>query len=110
MPKDRLDAGRVRKLDNRHKDFISDMIKEFPKVTGVMIYERMIEKGLLNVGDVSVDTVQRYIKNSGLRHGSKPVTKERRTWEFAHSCDGYEADTCHTFYILMKPVSTEKLI
>lgn len=99
MPKDRLDAGRVRKLDNRHKDFIRDMIKEFPKMTGVMIYERMIEKGLLNEGDVSVDTVQRYIKNSGLRHGSKPVTKERRTWEFAHSCDGYEADTCHTFYI-----------
>lgn len=42
-------------------------------------------------------------QNSGLRNGQgKTLTKERRAWEFAHSCDGYEADTCHTFYIFDK--------
>lgn len=100
MPKDRLDFGRVRKLNEEHKKYITDLIREYPKITGVMIYEKMIQDGILNQGDCSVDTVQRYIKNAGLRNGQgETLKKERRTWEFAHSCDGYEADTCHTFYI-----------
>ena len=98
-PKNRLDAGRVRKLDDSHKEFIIKIIREFPKITGVMIYEKMITEGIINEGDVSVDTVQRYIRNSGIRNGKETVTKERRAWEYAHSCDGYEADTSHTFYI-----------
>lgn len=101
MPKDRLDLGRTRKLENEHKEYIASLIKEYPKITGVMIYEKMIEDGVLNKGgDCSVDTVQRYIKNAGLRNGQgETLIRERRTWEFAHSCDGYEADTCHGFYI-----------
>lgn len=98
-PKDRLDAGRVRKLNDSHKEYIGSLIKEFPKITGVMIYEKMISNGILNNGDVSIDTIQRYIRNSGVRNGKTAITKERRAWEYAHSCDGYEADTCHTFYI-----------
>lgn len=98
-PKDRLDAGRVRKLNEIHKEYIKNLISEFPKITGVIIYEKMIEEGILNKGDASVDTIQRYIRDSGMRNGTAAITKERRTWEYAHSCDGYEADTCHTFYI-----------
>lgn len=98
-PKDRLDSGRVRKLSDMHKQFIGSLIKEFPKITGVMIYEKMIEEGIIGKNDVSVDTVQRYVRNAGLRQGKAAITKQRRTWEYAHSCDGYEADTCHTFYI-----------
>ncbi|HMS91478.1 MAG TPA: hypothetical protein PKC87_04620 [Candidatus Absconditabacterales bacterium] len=43
MPKDRLDLGRVRKLDDDHKRYIADLIGQYPKITGVMIYEKMIE-------------------------------------------------------------------
>ncbi|MBM6931183.1 DDE-type integrase/transposase/recombinase [[Clostridium] spiroforme] len=40
------------------------------------------------------------MKNTGLRNEQgETLIRERRTWEFAHSCDGYEADTCHGFYI-----------
>lgn len=99
IPKGRLDAGRVRKLNTEHKDYIKKLLKEFPKITGVMVYEKMIEQGLLNRDDVSVDTIQRYIRISGIRNGNETITKEKRTWEYAHTCDGYEADTCHTFYI-----------
>lgn len=99
LPKDRLDAGRVRKINDQHKDFISHLMKEFPKITGVMVYEKMIETGIMNKSDVSLDTIQRYIRNSGLRNNGETIVKERRSWEYAHSCDGYEADTCHAFYI-----------
>lgn len=100
MPKDRLDRGKARNLDEGQKEYIARLINQYPRITGVMIHEKMIEDGILNKDDCSVDTIQRYIRNSGLRNGNgKTLTKERRTWEFAHSCDGYEADTCHTFYI-----------
>lgn len=99
MPRDRLDAGRVRKLNEQHKTFINDLMKEFPKITGVMIYEKMIASGILNKEDASIDTIQRYIRNSGIRNGNSTILKERHAWEYAHACDGYEADTCHTFYI-----------
>ena len=81
MPKDRLDLDRVRKLDEEHKEYIASLINQYPKITGVMIYEKMIEDGVLNKGDCSVDTIQRYIRNSGLRNGNG------------------ETFTCHTFYI-----------
>lgn len=99
IPHGRLDAGSVRKLNDIHKKYIVDIINQFPKITGVMIREKMIEEGLITRSDVSVDTIQRYIKNSGIRNGGNAILKERRSWEYARSCDGYEADTCHTLYI-----------
>lgn len=98
-PKPRLDAGMVRKLTENHKEYINQLLIEFPKITGVIVYETMINKGLITQNDVSVDTVQRYIKKSSIRNGTVTLLKERRSWEYARSCDSYEADTCHTFYI-----------
>lgn len=98
-PKGRLDAGSVRKLNEDHMRYIRELLKEFPKITGVMVYEKMIEQGIINSSDVSVDTIQRYIRNSGIRNGGETITRQRRTWEYAKSCEGYEADTCHAFYI-----------
>ena len=68
IPKGRLDAGKTRKLDDTQKQYIRELVREFPKITGVMVYEKMIEKGLLNQRDCSVDTIQRYIRKSGLRN------------------------------------------
>lgn len=100
MPKIRDDSGGCRKLDEVQIEFIRNQLKEFPKITAVMIYERMIREGLLLKEDISVDTLQRFIKRNGLRDKvSEKTKKEKRGWEFAHSCEGYEADTCHTAYI-----------
>lgn len=101
-PLARLDSGRSRRLSDEQKNYIVDKIKEFPKITGVFVYEMMIKDGIATKKDLSVDTVQRFIRNSNIRNGASLPKKERRTWEFESSCDGYEADTCHTFYIFDK--------
>ena len=72
MPKDRLDLGRVRKLNEEHKEYIANLMRKYPKITGVMIYKKMIEDGVLNTDDCSVDTLQRYIRNSGIFFGRIP--------------------------------------
>lgn len=96
----RLDLGVSRSLNDGSKERIKELINEFPKITGVMIREKLIKEGIITESDVSVDTIQRYIRNNELRlKNGEGIKKERRTWEYAHSCDGYEADTCHTMYI-----------
>lgn len=98
-PKVRLDYGISRSLSEAAQQRIVELIQEFPKITGVLIREKMVAEGIITENEVSEDTVQRYIRNHNLRHGGTPVKKERRRWEYPRSCDGYEADTCHTFYI-----------
>lgn len=99
LPRGRLDAGSTRKLTKENKERVHSLIQEFPKITGVMVYEKMIEEGLIQMNCISVDTVQRYIRKSGIRNENQTIEKERRSWEYEHACDGYQADTCHTFYI-----------
>lgn len=96
----RLDSGSSRKLKEEVVERTLTLLREFPKITAVLIYQRLIEEGLITEREVSIDTLQRYIRKNNLRTTKgAALEKERRAWEYAHSCDGYEADTCHTFYI-----------
>lgn len=99
QPNIRNDHGSSRVLNAEVQQRIQELVKEFPKITGVMIYEKIIQEGLITKKDTSLSTIQRYIKNN-LKNGrgSMPA-KEIRTWEYEHALDGYEADTCHTLYI-----------
>lgn len=99
MPKERLDNGQSRKLSNDAKERIKELIKEFPKITGTFIWSKLKDEGYFDKTEASVDSVQRYIKNNDLRNSLEPAKKERRAWEYAHSLDGWEADTAHTLYV-----------
>lgn len=99
-PKGRIDVGISRRLDEKARNRIKELLNEFPKITGVMVREKLIAEGLIMENDVSVDTIQRYIKNNELRNKNPDkVKKQRLAWEFEHALYGYEADTCYTFYI-----------
>ncbi len=99
-PKGRIDVGNSRSLNENAQARIKELLNEFPKITGVMVYEKLIAEGIITKNEVSVDTIQRYIRNNKLRSNNpdKPA-KQRLAWEFEHALYGYEADTCYTFYI-----------
>lgn len=99
QPSVRLDLGESRKLKDESKKRIKELVKEFPKISGVMVYEKLIKEGVITRQDVSLCTIQRYIKSSGIRKNTVTIENEVRAWEFANSLDGYAADTCHTMYI-----------
>lgn len=99
QPKVRLDLGGSRKLTDECKAKIKELVSEYPKITGVKVREKLIQQGIITRDDVSLNTIQRYIKNSGVRNNNNPIDKEKRAWEYEHSLDGYEADTSHTLYI-----------
>lgn len=106
-PQIRLDSGQTRKLSENAKVRIQELITEFPKITGVMIYEKMIAEGIITTSDVSVDTIQRYIKRKNLRNGQTPLVKERRAWDLSMVMKQILATR---FTFSMKMMSTEKLI
>lgn len=95
----RSDQGSTRKLSGSASAFIRQEIGRYPRITGQLIYDRMISKGIIRKDEVSVDTVQRYIRRCDLRSAEARPKKERLAWEFEHACDGYEADTAYTFYL-----------
>lgn len=100
IPRSRSDCGKSRRLSQNAKDFIHDQISRYPKITGQLIHDRMVAEGVIEENEVSVDTVQRYIARNGLRSGHEtPSAMEKKAWEYAHACDGYEADTAYTLYV-----------
>ena len=61
MPRERLDKGVPRRLSEEATRRIAELVEQFPKITGTLVWDRLHEEGLFDDCSVSVDTVQRYI-------------------------------------------------
>ena len=98
-PATRSDKGSVRGLSG---DCISEIyrIKEqFPKLNATQIHLRLLQTGQI-ADSVSVRTVQRFIKNNGLKKGCAPgAPKDRKAFEEAYFGGMWMADSCYFPYI-----------
>ena len=91
-PKQRIDLGKSRALTPEMEDAIHSEREKFPKITGQKIWEHLIENGVMRSSDVSVDTIQRYLR----RHDEMnipPDRKEKLPFEFEHVNDCWQTDT-----------------
>ena len=70
MPKERADCGKSRKLDDDAVSAIIRIRSEFPKINATEIYNKLIADGIILKSDVSLTTVQRYIKKHNLKGAS----------------------------------------
>lgn len=99
MPKERSDAGRSRKLDG---DTIAAIVRihgEFPKINATEIYNKLIADGIIAKADVSLATVQRYVRKHDLKGASNPGQKDRKAFEEEFACGMYQADTLYGPYL-----------
>lgn len=98
-PATRSDKGCVRGLSG---DCISEIyhIKEkFPKLSATQIHLRLLQMGLIEE-PISVRTVQRFIKNNGLKKGGAPgAPKDRKAFEEEFFGGMWMADSCYFPYI-----------
>ena len=100
IPKDRCDCGRSRKLD---ADTISAILKirsEYPKINATEIYNKLIAEGIIRKTDVSLTTIQRYIKKHNLKGASAPGQKDRKAFEEEYACGMYQGDTLYGPYLM----------
>ncbi|ATW28548.1 hypothetical protein DCMF_11385 [Candidatus Formimonas warabiya] len=99
MPQKRRDAGKPRTLNERAISEIYRLKEMFPRINATLIYHKLIEDGFINQSDVSLSSVQRFIKHNDLRTAVNPNQKDRKAFEEAYPGGMYQADTSYTAYI-----------
>jgi transposase InsO family protein len=99
LSRPRSDKGYSRKLSSEATDAIIALKSQFPKINATMIYERLIEEGIINAKDVSVSTVQRYVKSHVQLGAINPGLKDRKAFEANRVCELWQADTLYGPFI-----------
>lgn len=102
MPKERSDLGTSRKLDDDTRAAIHSIREQFPRINATEIYNKLIADGVVGKEDVSLITVQRYIKKHNLKGAAHPGIKDRKAFEEEFCCGMYQADTLYGPYITEK--------
>jgi transposase InsO family protein len=91
-PKERIDRGRPRALPDSAIAMIQALKEDFPYITGKAIYKKLVEEGAVNAAGTSLATVQRYIRNNGLKIPAQGAQAMKAfEMEFANDC--WQADT-----------------
>jgi transposase InsO family protein len=100
IPKSRCDSGKSRKLDEDAIAAIYRIREELPRINAKEIYLKMITDGIINRKEVSLSTVQRYVKNHNLKGASNPCQKDRKAFEEEFACGMYQVDSLYGPYIV----------
>ena len=99
LPKTRSDIGQTRKLSDVTMEHIYSLKNTFPKINATLIYNKLIEDGFINEKDVSLSTIQRFIKNNDLKSARCVNMKDRKAFEEEFATGMYQGDTCYGPYI-----------
>lgn len=98
MPCARSDKGTSRALSDTAIEEIYRLKEEFPRMNATQIHARLIQDGFLPA-TVSVDSVQRFIKNNDLKAARNPNLRDRKAFEEDSFGKMWQADTCYIAHI-----------
>ena len=91
-PKDRNDIGLSRVISEETAQRIMEIKRQFPHITGTLVYQKLIEDGVVKASEVSLPTVLRFIKNNHLK-AQEIEPKDRRAFELEFANDCWQADS-----------------
>lgn len=98
LPGKRSDLGSSRALNDEAISEIYRLKEEFPRMNATQIYYHLIKESFIPAC-VSVDSVQRFIKNNDLKSARNPNLKDRKAFEEDSFGKCWQADTCYIPYI-----------
>lgn len=90
-PLSRSDRGKSRALSEEVKQYILDAKDFCPQRSAKSIYHELIAKGIISPNSISLSTVQRFIKNHGIKRSDLQV-KDRRAFEMEYPGDCWQTD------------------
>jgi putative transposase len=99
MPRERSDSGQPRVLSEMAISEIYRLKETFPRINATLIYTKLIEDGFIQQHEVSLSSVQRFIKHQNLKSAVNPNQKDRKAFEEEYPGGMYQADTSYTSYI-----------
>lgn len=96
----RRDIGQSRVLSDEQKDRIDQYRRDFPLIAASMVYRRLIQEGHLLRQEVSLSTVQRYVRyfpkgRNQSTHSVGSNNPQRLAYEMEFANDCWQADTCY---------------
>lgn len=98
LPGRRSDMGVSRVLNDEAICEIYRMKQEHPRMNATQIYHHLVSESFIPAC-VSVDSVQRFIKNNDLKSARNPNLKDRKAFEEDGFGKCWQADTCYLPYI-----------
>lgn len=100
IPKTRTDLNAPRKLTLDTQEKIVEYKKNFPHISGTLIYQKLIEDGYIKEGYVSKSTILKFIRDNYILF-SDTANTDRRAFEMQFSNDMWDADTSHGPFIIV---------
>lgn len=82
-PQKRTDKGSFRKLDQDMKYQIDYLKKEYPRIPATLIYDKLLQTGVITKKDVSLASITRYVRQLNLE-SRYTTNKDMRRYERAH--------------------------
>ena len=107
-PKNRSDKGNSRKLREDVKDLVITLKQTNPKRTAKSIYQEIIVTNKLKPSEISLSTIQRYVRNIEL--SEVQTIKDRRAFEFENANDCWQSDISVGPYLTIKGVKHKTYI
>ena len=98
MPTTRSDKGISRALNDEAINELYRVKQEHPRMNATQILEYLIRESFLSAS-VSVDSVQRFVKNNDLKSARDPNLRDRKAYEEDKFGKIWQADTCYLPYI-----------
>ena len=98
MPNTRSDKGLSRALNEEAIAEIYRIKLEHPRMNATQIYEHLVRESFIPA-NVSVDSVQRFIRRNDLNSARDPNLRDRKAYEEDEFGKIWQADTCYLPYI-----------
>lgn len=98
MPNTRSDKGVSRALNEEAIAEIYRIKLEHPRMNATQIYEHLVRESFIPA-NVSVDSVQRFIRRNDLKSARDPNLRDRKAYEEDEFGKIWQADTCYLPYI-----------
>lgn len=94
FPQSRKDEGVSRKLDQDLQSQIQFLVAQHPRITAAEIHRTLLCNGSIHLHQVSVSTVERFVRLVRNREG-QPAKKDMRRYERAHINEVWYGDTMY---------------
>ena len=96
--KTRSDCHSSRKLNDDTIQRIKELKKEYPHISGTLIYNKLSDEGFINPNDICLGTILKFIRdNKTLFNETEGI--DRRAFVMEHANDCWQADTSHGPYL-----------
>ena len=94
----RSDCHSSRKLNDDTIQRIKELKKEYPHISGTLIYNKLSDEGFINPNDICLGTILKFIRdNKTLFNETEGI--DRRAFVMEHANDCWQADTSHGPYL-----------